>query len=87
MTALGLGFHPGPGPGLDAMPATTVPLATAWGSGSTGGLEALLRGWIDPLVNLWPCLPPRRLPTPHRPAQRGLWEAPKDRGQCGGHRG
>lgn len=70
------------------LPATTVPLAIAWNSGSTGGLEALLRSWVeDPLVNLWPCLPQKGLPTSHRPAQRGLWEAPKDRGQCRGHRG
>lgn len=48
----------------------------------------MLRGLVeDPLANMWLCSPPRRLPTPYRPAQRGLWEAPKDRGQCGGHRG
>lgn len=68
-----MGFHPGPEPGLDADASHAMPLASL-------GLRGLVGG---PLANLWPYFPPRGLLTPHRPAQRGLWEAPKDRRQYG----
>ena len=63
-------------------PATmTVLPATEWARGARAALGLCSAGLVgDPLANLWPCLPPQGLPTPHRPAQRGLWEAPKDRG-------
>lgn len=58
---------PGPEPGLNAT--------------SLGLCSVDLVG--DPPAGLWPHLPSMGLPTPHRPAQRGLWEAPKDGGSVG----
>lgn len=67
------------------MPATmTVPIATTWTQGILAALGLCSTGLMgDPLANPWPCLPSRRFPMPHRPAQRASGKHRRTRGGVG----
>lgn len=76
--ALGLGFTPGPGPDLDRRQPPALCCELREHHTATGLCSQDLVG--DLSLTEGPTSYPGSSPTPHKPAQRGPWEAPKDRG-------